>query len=117
VSAVSTRSRFGAQPLEDNPFRTASNPYVYVMAIVGRQIGPFELIANFENVLTVRQTHTAPLVRQTRGMGGRRTTDVGAPLEGFMAHVALRYRWKCRTHPQQRPSWPLPPAHDTLPYE
>jgi len=85
---------FGAQPLDDNPFRTASKPYVYVMAIYGRQIGPVELIANFENLLNVRQTNTDPLVRPTPGLGGRRTTDVWAPLEGFMANVAVRYRWK-----------------------
>ena len=64
------------------------------MAIYGRQIGPVELIANFENLLNVRQTNTDPLVRPTPGLGGRRTTDVWAPLEGFMANMAVRYRWK-----------------------
>ena len=85
---------FGAQPLDDNPFRTTSKPYLYMMAIAAKQFGPVELVANFENLLNVRQTDTDPLVRRTRGMGGRWTTDVWAPLEGFMANVALRYRWK-----------------------
>lgn len=84
---------YGVQPLDDNPFRSASKPYVYVMAIAARQLGPVELVANFENLLNVRQTTTDPLVRRTPGMGGRWTTDVWAPLEGFMANVALRYRW------------------------
>jgi len=44
--------------------------------------------------LNVRQTDTDPMVMRTRGMAGRWTTDVWAPLEGFMANVALRYRWQ-----------------------
>jgi len=41
----------------------------------------------------VRQTKTDPLIRPAPGMAGRWTTDVWAPLEGFTANVALRYRW------------------------
>ena len=84
---------YGAQPLDDNPFRPRSKPYFYLMAIVMRQLGRLEVVANFENLLNVRQTDTDPLVRPTPGTGGRWTTDVWAPLEGFMANVALRYRW------------------------
>jgi hypothetical protein len=40
-----------------------------------------------------RQTDTDPLVRPTAGIGERWTTDVWAPLEGFMANVVLRYCW------------------------
>ncbi len=64
------------------------------MAIAARQFGPLELVANFENLLNVRQTDSERLVRPTRGMAGRWTTDVWAPLEGFMANVAVRYRWE-----------------------
>lgn len=85
---------FGAQPLDDNPFRSESKPYFYTMAIASRQFGPLEVVANFENLLNVRQTDTDRLVRPTPGIAGRWTTDVWAPLEGFMANVALRYRWK-----------------------
>jgi outer membrane receptor for ferrienterochelin and colicins len=84
---------YGAQSLDDNPFRTQSKPYLYVMAIAVRQFGRLEVVANFENLLNVRQTHTDPLVRPQPGTGGRRTTDVWAPLEGFMANAAMRYRW------------------------
>jgi hypothetical protein len=51
------------------------------------------LVANFENLLGVRQTDYDQLVRPTPTVGGRRTTDVWAPLEGFMANVAVRFRW------------------------
>jgi iron complex outermembrane receptor protein len=85
---------YGVQSLMDDPYRTKSKPYLYLMAIASRQFGPFELVANFENLLNVRQTDTSPLVRTVPGMAGRWTTDVWAPLEGFMANVAVRYRWQ-----------------------
>jgi iron complex outermembrane receptor protein len=81
------------QWLDDNPYRTNSKPYIYAMAIAMRQFGPVELVANFENLLDVRQTEYDPLLRRSPGVGGRWTTDVWAPLEGFMANVALRFRW------------------------
>ena len=84
---------YGRQSLDDDPFRSESKPYLYLMAIYVRQFGRLEAVANFENLLNVRQTQTDPLVRPTPTTGGRLTTDVWAPLEGFMANVALRYRW------------------------
>jgi outer membrane receptor for ferrienterochelin and colicins len=84
---------YGPQSLDDNPFRSESKPYFYLMAIAVRQLGGFEVVANFENLLNVRQTATDRLVRPTPATGGRWTTDVWAPLEGFMANIALRYRW------------------------
>jgi outer membrane receptor for ferrienterochelin and colicins len=84
---------YGRQVLDDNPYRNESKPYVYAMAIAKRQFGPVELVANFENLLNVRQTDYDRLVRPSPTTGGRWTTDVWAPLEGLMANVAVRYRW------------------------
>jgi outer membrane receptor for ferrienterochelin and colicins len=84
---------YGRQALDDDPYRRDSKPYVYVMAIAMRQFGPLEVVANFENLLDVRQTEHQPLVRPASAVGGRWTTDVWAPLEGFMANVAVRFRW------------------------
>jgi outer membrane receptor for ferrienterochelin and colicins len=84
---------YGRQTLDDNPYRTESKPYLYAMAIAVRQFGAVEVVANFENLLDVRQTDYQSLVRPSPGVGGRWTTDVWAPLEGFMANVAVRYRW------------------------
>ena len=84
---------YGRQALDDDPYRQESKPYVYAMAIAMRQFGPVEVVANFENLLDVRQTKHQPLVRPTPTVGGRWTTDVWAPLEGFMANVAVRFRW------------------------
>jgi iron complex outermembrane receptor protein len=85
---------YAEQSLDMNPYRTKSKPYLYMMAIIARQFGPIEAVANFENLLNVRQTTTDRLVLPTPGMAGRWTTGVWAPLEGFMANVAIRYRWK-----------------------
>ena len=84
---------FDVQSLDDNPYRGRSKPYVYLMAIGQKQFGKLEVVANFENLLNVKQTGTDPLVRPTPTIGGRWTTDVWAPLEGFMANLAVRYRW------------------------
>ena len=84
---------YGVQSLDDNPFRSRSKPYFYLMAIAVRHLGRLEAVANFENLLNVRQTDTDRLVRPTPATGGRWKTDVWAPLEGFLANVALRYRW------------------------
>lgn len=84
---------YGKQVLDDDPYRRHSKPYFYMMAIAMRQFGPLELVANFENLLDVRQTGDQSLVRPAPTTGGRWTTDVWAPLEGFMANVAVRFRW------------------------
>jgi outer membrane receptor for ferrienterochelin and colicins len=84
---------YGRQELDHHGVRSQSKPYVYAMAIAVRQLGPLEVVANFENLLDVRQTRYEPLIHPTPTVGGRWTTDVWAPLEGFMANVALRYRW------------------------
>jgi outer membrane receptor for ferrienterochelin and colicins len=84
---------YGRQILDDDPYASESKPYLYAMAIAVRQFGPLEVVANFENLLNVRQTDYQSLVRPSPTVGGRWTTDVWAPLEGFMANVAVRYRW------------------------
>jgi outer membrane receptor for ferrienterochelin and colicins len=84
---------FGVQALDDDPYATESEPYVYTMFLVMRQFGAVEVVANFENLFNVRQTDFAPLVRPMPMAGGRWTVDGWAPMEGFMANVALRYRW------------------------
>ncbi len=84
---------YGPQVLDDNPYLSRSEPYFYTMALAMRQFGQVEIVANFENFLDVRQTKYQPLVRPAPAVGGRWTTDVWAPLEGFLANVAVRLRW------------------------
>lgn len=84
---------YGVQALDMDAYRTRSKPYVYTMFLVMRRVGAVEVVANFENLLNVRQTDFAPLVRPSPGLAGRMTVDAWAPLEGFTANLALRYRW------------------------
>ena len=81
---------YGRQVLDDDPYRTHSKPYFYLMAIAMRQFGPLELVANFENLLDVRQTKHDPLVLPARAPDGRWTTDAWAPLEGRIVNGGVR---------------------------
>ncbi|MFN2564635.1 MAG: TonB-dependent receptor domain-containing protein [Gemmatimonadaceae bacterium] len=80
----------GRQPLEDNPYRVASRPYVVFGAIAERRVGRARVFVNLENLGDVRMTKYQPLVRPTRGEGGRWTTDAWAPLDGRVINAGLR---------------------------
>ena len=84
---------YGVQRLEDDPSLTRSKPYLYTMFLVMRRVGGVELVANFENLLDVRQTDHEPIIRPTPGPGGSMMVDAWAPLEGFLANLVVRYRW------------------------
>ena len=84
----------GRQPLEDNPFRSESKPYLEVGAlaevVVAEGVSAF---VNFENILNVRQTHHDPLLLPQRSPAGSWTVDSWAPLEGFVVNGGLRLRF------------------------
>jgi len=80
----------GIQRLEENPYRTASEPY-YVMGVLGeRQLGRLRLFINGENLTNVRQTRWDPLLRPTRAGDGRWTVDAWAPLDGWNVNGGIR---------------------------
>lgn len=81
----------GEQALDDNPYRTASRPYVHVGVLVERRFGDVRVFVNAENLLDYRQTKYDPLVLPARGPGGRWTTDVWGPLDGRVANVGVRW--------------------------
>ncbi len=80
----------GRQMLDDNPYRAESRPYVIFGAIGERRVGPARVFVNLENLGDVRLTKYQPLVRPTRGEGGRWTTDAWAPLEGRVINAGVR---------------------------
>jgi outer membrane receptor for ferrienterochelin and colicins len=84
---------YGRQALDDDPDRTQSEPYAYAMFLAMRRFGPIEVVANFENLLDVRQTDHSPLLRPTPTTGNRWTVDAWGPLDGFVANMVVRYRW------------------------
>jgi iron complex outermembrane receptor protein len=83
----------GRQALEENPYRTSSEPYVVVGVLAERQFGRIRLFVNGENLSGVRQTKWDPLLRPSRGMDGRWTVDAWAPLEGRNVNGGVRLRF------------------------
>jgi iron complex outermembrane receptor protein len=83
----------GAQRLEDNPYRSISQPYVVVGILAERRFGPVRLFVNGENLTGVRQTRWDPLLRPERAVDGRWTVDAWAPLEGWNINGGLRARF------------------------
>ena len=84
----------GRQPLDDDPYRAESRPYLLVGLLAERAVetraGVARLFLNLENLGDVRQTRWDPLLRPTRGRGGRWTTDAWTDLTGFTANGGVR---------------------------
>ena len=83
----------GRQSLEENPYRTVSEPYMILGLLAERQFGRFRLFVNGENLTGVRQTRWDPLLRTTRAADGRWTVDAWAPLEGRNVNGGIRIRF------------------------
>ena len=83
----------GRQALEENPYRSTSDPYMIVGLLAERQFGRFRFFVNGENLTGVRQTKWDPLLRPTRAADGRWTVDAWAPLEGRNVNGGLRVRF------------------------
>ena len=83
----------GRQELEENPYRSESEPHVIVGFLVERRFGRARLFLNAENIFDTRQTRHDPLVLPARSAEGRWLTDVWAPLEGrsFNGGVRLNF--------------------------
>ncbi|GLC25172.1 TonB-dependent receptor [Roseisolibacter agri] len=84
----------GRQALADDPYRRESRPYVIVGLLGERafetRAGLARLFVNLENLTNVRQTRFDPLLRRTRGPGGRWTTDAWTDLAGFTVNGGVR---------------------------
>jgi iron complex outermembrane receptor protein len=83
----------GSQRVVDDPFRTTTEPYVTIDALVQKQFGRVIVFLHGENLNDVRQTHYDPIIRPTPGPGGRWTTDVWAPLEGRVMNAGVRWQY------------------------
>ena len=83
----------GRQALEENPYRTVSEPYTIIGVLVERQLGLIRLFLNGENLTGVRQTRWDPLLTPSRAIDGRWTTDAWAPLDGRNVNGGIRLRF------------------------
>ena len=80
-------------PVNPNPYRQVSVPYVIFGALVEWNItDDLSLFINSENLTDVRQTRYDPLLRPQPAPDGRWTTDVWAPLDGRLINGGLRAR-------------------------
>ena len=80
----------GTQRLEDNPFRSQSEPYVLFGGLVERRFGRVRLFVNAENLGGIRQTKWDPLLRPQQAVDGRWTVDAWAPLDGRVINGGVR---------------------------
>jgi iron complex outermembrane receptor protein len=80
----------GVQALEQNPYRTASEPYAVAGILAERQFGRLRLFVNGENLTGVRQTRWDPVLRPDRASDGRWTVDAWAPLDGRTINGGVR---------------------------
>ncbi|HKT78985.1 MAG TPA: TonB-dependent receptor [Vicinamibacterales bacterium] len=83
----------GRQALEENPYRTVSEPYTILGVLAEKQFGRIRLFVNAENLSNVRQTTWDPLLRSTRAVDGRWTVDAWAPLDGRNINGGVRIRF------------------------
>jgi outer membrane receptor for ferrienterochelin and colicins len=80
----------GRQALEDDPYRSVSEPYFELNALGELRLGPISIFLNAINLTNVRQTRFDPLVRQSPGLGGNPITEVWAPLDGRTFNIGVR---------------------------
>jgi outer membrane receptor for ferrienterochelin and colicins len=80
----------GRQAVEDDPYRSVSEPYVELNALAEMHFGAVSIFFNAINLTNVRQTHFDPLVRTIPGLGGTPITEVWAPLDGRTFNVGIR---------------------------
>lgn len=81
----------GAQSLDDDPYRTRSEPYFILGFLVERRFGPARVFLNAENVLDTRQTRWERLVRPTPTDAGVLVTDAWGPLDGRTFNAGVRW--------------------------
>ncbi len=80
----------GLQELDHDPYRQTSRRYLLIGVLAERRLGRMRLFINAENLLNVRQTKYAPLVRPDRRADGRWTVDAWAPLDGVVVNGGVR---------------------------
>ena len=80
----------GRQALEDDPYRSLSEPYFELNALGEIHFGGISIFVNAINLTNIRQTRFDPLIRRSPGLGGTPITEVWAPLDGRTFNVGVR---------------------------
>jgi outer membrane receptor for ferrienterochelin and colicins len=80
----------GRQGLENDPYRSVSEPYIELNALGEIRLEGCSIFFNALNLTDSRQTRFDPLIRPTPGPGGNPITEVWAPLEGRSFDLGVR---------------------------
>lgn len=80
----------GRQRLEDNPYRTESEPYTIIGMLAERRFGRVRAFINLENLTNVRQSDYDPLLLPAPTVFGQRAVDAWAPLDGRTINAGVR---------------------------
>ncbi len=83
----------GEQRVEDNPYRTRSDPFLDIGILGEITMGPASWFVNAENILDVRQTREESIVLPQRAASGRWTTDTWSRNDGFIINGGVRLRF------------------------
>jgi outer membrane receptor for ferrienterochelin and colicins len=83
-------SYIGKQGLQDDPYRTASRPYIQLNALGEIRFSGFSIFLNAVNLTGSRQTNYDPLLLPAPGRAGDPITDVWAPLDGRTFNIGIR---------------------------
>ncbi|MBI3873210.1 MAG: TonB-dependent receptor [candidate division Zixibacteria bacterium] len=83
----------GRQTVADDPYRSLTQPYLFVDLLIQQRLGRVRVFLHGENLNNVHQSHFDPLLRTSPGLGGRWTTDVWAPLEGRVVNFGIRWMY------------------------
>jgi len=68
--------------LEDDPYRSVSEPYLELNALGEIRFGSVSIFVNAINLTNIRQTRFEPLIRPTPGLGGTRKRR--SPISPFL---------------------------------
>jgi iron complex outermembrane receptor protein len=80
----------GRQALDDDPYRSVSEPYIELNALGELHLGAISIFINAINLTNVRQTRFEPLLRNSPGLGGTPIIPVWAPLDGRTFNIGIR---------------------------
>ena len=80
----------GKQFVQDDPYRTITQPYTTVELLATQTVGRFQLFASAENLTNIVQTNFDPLYLPAQSRTGRWTTDLWAPIEGRTIRMGVR---------------------------
>lgn len=80
----------GRQRLDDNPYRTESEPYTIIGMLAERRFGRVRAFVNLENLTDVRQSDYNPLLLPTPTILGKRAVSAWAPLDGRTINAGVR---------------------------